>query len=171
MEETVFDDEITEESSPRKRAIRAVVGKSLWTLLVIGGLLGLLLPLTIHLHWWKVPLACLLGLLTGMVITLGVMASDQNKALITTLLGTTLLPGLAVYLSLMATRGADPFEAASAVMTPFVLYAVAGFAGGRISAGIWRKRPDTAGGQAADRTAPHGPQGSQTSDSGKEHEA
>lgn len=175
MDEMFLDDEITEEARARRRAVLALLRKSLTTLFVIAGFLGLLLPLTIYLHWGNASLACLLGLLSGVSILFGIATSRRTQALITTLLGVLILPGIAVYLSLMAARGPEALETASAVMTPFVVYALAGLAGGSIVTGVWRTRADAERARGGDQAAPGAPPevrtgNAATGGSRKEHE-
>jgi hypothetical protein len=141
MEETFFDDEITEETRMRRRVVFAFFRKTLWTVLVLCGLLALLLPLTAYLDWWKVPLACLLGLLTGISLAAGILASLQNRKLITLLLGVLILPGLAVYASFLAGSSPQAFETASSVLTPFLSYALAALLGYVFIVNIWRHMP------------------------------
>ena len=157
MDEMFFDDEITEEARARRRAVLSLLRRSLTTLIVIAGFLGLLLPLTIYLHWGNASLACLLGLLSGVSIVFGIATSRRTRALITTLLGVLILPGIAVYLSLMAARGPEAFETASTVIMPFVVYALAGLAGGSIVTGIWRKRTDAERVRDEDQAVPSAP--------------
>jgi hypothetical protein len=162
MDEMFFDNEITSEARARRRTILALLRKTLWTLLILSGFLGLLLPLTIYLHWESVPLASLLGLLAGISITGGILASLQSRTVIMTLLGILVLPGMAVYLSLMAVRGPETLAASNAVITPFVVYAVAGSAAGRILAWIWRKRTGADGDEAGSQAGPAAPREAQT---------
>jgi hypothetical protein len=141
MDEMFFDDEITNEARSRRRAILALFRKTLWTLLILSGFLGLLLPLTMYLDWWKVPLACLLGLLTGISLAAGISASLQNRKLITLLLGSLILPGLAVHVSLLAGNDPQAFDAASSVLIPFLSYALAALIGDLIIVKIWQRAP------------------------------
>lgn len=141
MEETFLDDELTAEARARKRALLAFFRKVLWTLLVLGGILALLLPLTISFHWEKVALSCLLGFLNGIALAAGISVSPRNRTWITLLLGVLILPGLAVYVSFLA--GSDPqaFDATSSVLIPFLSYALASLIGAIIMVNIWQRAP------------------------------
>jgi len=140
MENTSFvDDEAREKA--RNRYILDLFLKLLWTSLTLLALLGVLLPLTIFLGWWTFILPCLIGLLAGISITAGVLTSLQNRSLITLLLAVLTLPGLAVYLSFMAGNSPRAFDAASSVLLPFVVYALAAHIGGLITVKIWRNMP------------------------------
>lgn len=143
---SLFEDEASEETRElaRNRYLRylaALFLKLLWTSLTAAALVGLLLPLTVVLGWSNFVLSCLLGLLTGISLAAGIVASLQNRTMITLLLGVVILPGLAVYASFLA--GSDPraFAAASSVLTPFLSYALASLIGGLITARIWRNLP------------------------------
>ncbi len=125
----------------RTRFLLAIFLKLLWTLLTFLVLLGLLVPLTIFLGWWKIPLSCMLGLLTGISLAAGLSASPQNRALITLLLGVLTLPGLAVYVSLMAGSNPQAFESSSAALMPFVAYAVAAVVADIAITKIWQNMP------------------------------
>ena len=149
MEGTTFvDDEAREKA--RNRYLLAFFLKLLWTVLTLGVLLGLLIPLTLFLGWWTFLLPCLIGLLTGISITAGVLTSLQNRALITLLLAVLTLPGLAVYLSFMAGNGPRAFDAASAALMPFVVYALAALVGGLIIVKIWQNMPIRESGKIKD---------------------
>jgi hypothetical protein len=144
MENTNFFDDEESELTPKKtknKHLRVFFLKLLWTMLMLGGAVSLLLSLTVFLGWSKFILSCLIGLLTGITLAAGLLTSLQNRALITLLLGVLTLPGLAVYVSLMA--GSDPrtFEASSSALMPFVVYALAGLIGGLIMVKIWRNMP------------------------------
>jgi hypothetical protein len=141
MDNTSFfnNDEAGQQS--RNRYLLAIFLKSLWTSLTLLALLGVLLPLTIFLGWWTFILPCLIGLLAGISITMGVLTSLQNRARISRLLGVLTLPGLAVYLSLMAVSSPQAFDAASSALMPFVVYASAALIGGLIIVKIWQNMP------------------------------
>ena len=141
MDNTSFinSDEAREQS--RNRYILAIFLKLLWTLLTLLILIGVLLPLTIFLSWWTLILPCLIGLLTGISITIGVSTSLQNRALITLLLGVLTLPGIAVYLSFMAGSSPKAFDDSSSTLMPFVAYTLATLIGGLTIVKIWQHMP------------------------------
>ena len=140
MENTsFFDDESGEKV--RNRYILDLFLKVLWTSLTLLALLGVLLPLTILLGWWSFALPCLIGLLAGISIVAGVLTSRRNRASITLLLSVLTLPGFAVYLSFMAGSSPPAFDAASAALMPFVVYALAALIGGIIIVKIWKNMP------------------------------
>ena len=139
MESIFFDDEAGEEA--RYRYLLAFFLKLLWTSLTLGALLGLLIPLTIVLRWSAFILPCMLGFLAGISITIGILTSLQNRVWIWRLLGVLTLPGLAVYLSFMAGNSRQAFDAASSVLMPFVVYAVAALIGSLIIVKIWQNMP------------------------------
>ena len=143
MENTpFFDDETGEEARKTDlRYLAAISLKLLWTSLTAAALLGLLLPLTVSLGWSKHVLSCLLGLLAGISLTAGIFTSLQNRAMITLLLGALILPGLAVYASLLAGNSPQAFEAASSVLMPFLSYALATLIGGIIIVKLWQNMP------------------------------
>ncbi len=115
--------------------------KLLWTLLIFLAFAGFLLPLTILLGWSKSALPCLLGFVAGIAISTGCLTSLQNRALITLLLGVLILPGLAVYVALLARIDPPTYDASSAVLTPFVAYALASLAAVLILVKVWRSMP------------------------------
>ncbi len=133
------NDEASQQS--RNRYLLTIFLKLLWTSLTLLVLLGVLLPLTIFLGWWTFILPCLIGLLAGISITIGVLTSLQNRALITLLLAVLTLPGLAVYLSFMAVSSPKAFDASSSALMPFVAYALATIIGGLIMVKIWQNMP------------------------------
>ena len=133
------NDEASQQS--RNKYLLAIFLKSLWTSLTLLALLGILLPLTIFLGWWTFILPCLIGLLAGISITMGVLTSLQNRALITLLMSVLTLPGLAVYLSFLAGSNPPAFDAASSALTPFVVYALATLIGGLSIVKIWQNMP------------------------------
>ena len=133
------NDEASQQS--RNRYLLTIFLKLLWTSLTLLALLGVLLPLTIFLGWWTFILPCLIGLLAGISITIGVLTSLQNRALITILLAVLTLPGLAVYLSFMASSSPKAFDASSSALMPFVAYALATLIGGLIIVKIWQNMP------------------------------
>ena len=136
---TFFDDETRE--AARNRYLLAFSLKLLWTLLILGALLGLLIPLTIFLGWSTFTLPCMLGFLAGLSLAVGVLTSLQNRARISRLLGVLTLPGLAVYLSFMAGSSPQAYEASSSTLMPFVVYALAALIGGLIIVKIWQNMP------------------------------
>ncbi len=136
---TFFDDESREKA--RNRYLLAIFLRLLWTSLTLVVLLGLLIPLTIVLGWWKFILPCVLGLLTGISITAGLSTSLQNRALITLLLGVLTLPGLAIYVSIMAGTNPQALEASSSALMPFVAYTLVALIGNITIAKIWRNIP------------------------------
>ncbi len=136
---TFFDDETRE--AARNRYLLAFFLKLLWTLLILGVLIGLLITLTIFLGWLAFVLPCLLGFLAGISITNGVMTSRGNKTLITLLLGVLTLPGLAIYLSFMAVSSPQAYEASSSALLPFIVYASVVFFGGVSLVRLWRTVP------------------------------
>jgi protein-S-isoprenylcysteine O-methyltransferase Ste14 len=69
------------------------------------------------------------------------LASPQNKALITLVLGVLMLPGFAVFLSLMAVRNVQAFETSSTILTSFVVYALVVCVGVLVLVKIWQKKP------------------------------
>jgi MFS superfamily sulfate permease-like transporter len=140
MENTSFSDDEASEKA-RTRYFLDLFLKLLWTSLTLLALLGVLIPLTIFLGWWTFILPCLIGLLAGIAITAGVLTSLQNRALITRLLAVLTLPGLAVYLSFMAGNDPRAFDAASSVLMPFVVYALAALIGSLIIVKIWQNMP------------------------------
>ncbi len=140
MENTSFFDDEASEKARNKYFLERFL-KLLWTSLTLLILLGALLPLTIFLGWWTFILPCLLGLLAGISITAGVLTSLQNRALITRLMAVLTLPGLAVYLSFMAGNDPRAFDAASSVLMPFVVYALAALIGSLIIVKIWQNMP------------------------------
>jgi hypothetical protein len=139
MEQTFFDNETDEEA--RTRSFFVIFLKVLWTSLMIVVLLGGLLSLTFFLDWWRFSLSCILGLLSGFSIAVGLLASPQNKALITLVLGVLMLPGFAVFLSLMAVRNVQAFETSSTILTSFVVYALVVCVGVLVLVKIWQKKP------------------------------
>jgi hypothetical protein len=144
MENINFFDDEDSELTPKKtksKYLRVFFMKLLWTMLTLGGAVALLLFLTLFLGWSKFFLSCLIGLLTGISLAAGLLTSLQNRALITLLLGVLILPGLAVYVSLMA--GSDPrtFEASSSALMPFVAYAPASLIASITIAKIWQNMP------------------------------
>jgi cation transport ATPase len=134
-----FDDEVSEQA--RNRYLVALFLKLMWTSLTLLSLLGVLLPLTMFLGWWTFILPCLIGLLAGISIIVGVLTSLQNRALITLVLGVLTLPGIAVYLSIMAVSSPRAFDAASSALMPFVVYASAALIGGLVIMKIWQNLP------------------------------
>jgi membrane protein DedA with SNARE-associated domain len=94
-----------------------------------------------YFHWGKAALSCLLGFLTGISLAAGILASLQNRTLITLLLGMLILPGLAVYASFLAGSSPQAFEAASSVLIPFLSYALAALFGDIVIMKIWRSIP------------------------------
>ncbi len=140
MENTsFFDDEAGEKARNRYRL--AIFLKLLWTSLTLLSLLVVLLSLAIFLGWWAFILPCLIGLLAGISITAGVLTSLQNRALITLVLGVLTLPGLAVYLSIMAVNSPRSFDAASSALLPFTVFALAALIGGLSIVKIWQNLP------------------------------
>ena len=140
---SLFDDEASEQARKKAqttylRYLLALFLKLLWTSLTLSALVGLLIPLTNFLGGLKVVLPCLLGLLTGISLTAGVLTSLQNRTLITLFLGLLILPGLAIYLSFMAGSNPQAFDASSSVLLPFLVYALASLIGGIIIVKIWR---------------------------------
>jgi hypothetical protein len=140
MENTSFFDEEAGEKARDKYRL-ALFLKLLWTSLTLLSLLAVLLSLTIFLGWRTLILPCLIGLLAGISITAGVLTSLQNRALITLVLGVLTLPGLAVYLSIMAVSSPRAFDAASSTLMPFVVYALAAVIGGLAIMKIWQNLP------------------------------
>lgn len=140
MENTSFLDDEADEKA-RNRYHWALFLKLLWTSLTLLSLLGVLLSFTIFFGWWTFILPCLIGLLAGISITAGVLTSLRNRALITLFLGVLTLPGLAVYLSLMAVSSPRAFDAASSTLIPFIVYALAALIGGLIIVRIWQNMP------------------------------
>jgi len=136
---TFFDDEAREKA--RNKYFLAFFLKLLWTSLTLGVILGLLIPLTILLGWFAFILPCMLGFLAGISISIGVLTSHQNRVWISRLLGVLTLPGLAVYLSIMAGSSPQTYEASSSVLMPFVVYAVAALIGSLIIVKIWQNMP------------------------------
>jgi hypothetical protein len=152
MERNFFNDESTEEVGTSY--VVALSLKVLWTFLTLFVLLGVLLALTIILEWSKFVLPCLLGLLTGIAITGGVVTSPRNRALTILLLGVLTLPGFALYLSLMAGRSDQAFQASSAALMPFVVHALAALVGGLIMVKTWRHMPVREGQEEPEKEAP-----------------
>lgn len=143
MENTpFFEDEPGEEARKTDlRYLAAISLKLLWTSLTVAALLGLLHPLTVSLGWSKYILSCLLGLLAGISLTAGIFTSQKIRAMITLLFGVLILPGLAVYASLLAGNSPQAFEAASSVLIPFLSYALATLIGGIIIVKLWQNMP------------------------------
>lgn len=136
---SLFNEEASEKA--RNSYLLAIFLKLLWTLLTLLALLGLLIPLTIFLGWWKFALPCVLGVLTGISLAAGLSASIQNRALITLLLGVLILPGLGIYVSLLAGINPQAFEASSSALMPFVANALAALIAGIIIMKIWQNMP------------------------------
>ncbi len=136
---TFFDDEAREEA--QGRYLLAFFLKLLWTLLIFGALLGLLIPLTIFLGWSTFTLPCMLGFLAGLSLAVGILTSPQNRARISRLLGALTLPGLAVYLSFMASSSPQAYEASSSALMPFMVYTLVVLISGIALARIWRTMP------------------------------
>ncbi len=136
---TFLDDEARE--AERNRYLLAFFLKLLWTLLTLVVLVGLLIMLTIFFKWLTFVLPCMLGFLAGISISTGVMTSRGNKTLIMLLLGALTLPGLAIYLSLMAVSSPQAYEASSSALMPFIVYASVVFIGGVSLVRIWRAVP------------------------------
>jgi hypothetical protein len=138
-----FDDEAATEArtKTRNRYLLTVIIRLLWAIVTAGGLLGVLLFLTIFFGWSKFVLSCLLGFLTGICLAAGIATSLRNRALITLLLGVLILPGMAGYLALLA--GSDPraFEASSAALLPYAVHATAALIGGLILVKFGRYMP------------------------------
>jgi hypothetical protein len=134
-----MEEEMTEEE--REKYVLAISLKVLWTSLIILVLIGTLIPLTIFLGWWKFYILCFLGLLAGIAITAGALISPQSRALITLLLGALTLPALALYLSNMAVRSHAALNISSAVLFPFVVYALGTMLSGLWIGKIWQKQP------------------------------
>jgi hypothetical protein len=139
LKEHFSENEASEET--RSRYLSAIFLKAFWTSLTIVAFLGVLVPLTIVLGWGRLYLSCLLGLLTGFSIAAGLLSSSRSRALITLLLGVLTLPGIAIFLSLMAASSVQALEASSEVLMPFVVHALAAFAGGLIIVRVWQKMP------------------------------
>ncbi len=144
-----FDEEAGEKE--RNGYFLALFLNLLWTSLTLLALLGVLLPLTVVLGWSKFVLPCLLGLLAGISIFAGILTSLRNKALIMLLLGVLTLPGLAVYLGLMAVSGPQAFDASSSALMPFVAYATAAIIGGIVIVKIWQHMPARARPEEAEK--------------------
>lgn len=138
-----FTDEASAEArtKARNRYLLALIVRLLWTIVTVGGLLGVLLFLTSFFGWSKFVLSCMLGFLTGICLAAGIVTSLQNRALITLLLGVLILPGVAGYMAILA--GSDPraFEASSAALLPSVVYATAALIGALFLVKFWRHMP------------------------------
>jgi hypothetical protein len=151
MERNLFDESAEE---ARTSYVVAVSLKVLWTFLTLFVLFGVLIALTIVLEWSKFVLPCLLGLLSGIAITGGVATSPRSRALIILLLGVLTLPGFAIYLSLMAGRSDQAFQASSAALMPFIVHALAAFTGGLIMVKTWRHMPAREGHDVLEKETP-----------------
>ena len=138
-----FDDETSADArtKARNRYLLALTVRLLWAIVTVGGLLGVLLFLTSFFGWSKFVLSCLLGFLTGICLAAGIVTSLQNRALITLLLGVLILPGVAGYLALLAGSEPRAFEASSAALLPFVVYATAALIGALFLVKFWRHMP------------------------------
>ena len=138
-----FEDEAGAEArtKARNRYLLNLFIRLFWAIVTVGGLLGVLLFLTIFLGWSKFVLFCLLGFLTGICLASGIVTSLQNRALITLLLGVLILPGVAGYLALLA--GSDPraFDTSSAALWPYVVYATAALIVVLFLVKFWRHMP------------------------------
>jgi len=144
MENTkFFDDEADEQErgQQRVRYLLALFLRLAESALVLGGVIGALIFLSAFLGWSRFILPCLLGLLAGNALAAAVLTSLQIKAVVALFLGGLLLPGLAVYVSFLAGNDPRAFDASSAALLPFVVYASAAFIGGLVIVKIWRSMP------------------------------
>jgi hypothetical protein len=139
MEQTFFENESSEEA--RTRYIVAIFLKVLWTLITTVALSGALLYIASVFGWRQSLLSAALGLSAGVAVAAALLLSQQQRVLITILWGLLILPGTAIYASIMAVKSAEAFEAMSAVLTPFIGYAFFTFAGMLIIVKIWQKSP------------------------------
>lgn len=126
----------------RDRYILNVSLKILWTSLTLLAASGVLVFLTISFGWFEFVLLCLLGLLAGIAIAIGVLTSLQNRVWITFVFGALTLPSLAVYLAAVSVKNQAAFNIYSAVLIPFVAYTVGAIISGLVIAAIWAKRPE-----------------------------
>lgn len=138
-ERSFFDNESSEEA--RGRHILAIFLKIFWTSLTIAALSGVVMYITSVFGWRQSLLSGALGLSAGVAVAASLLLSQQQRALMALFWGLLILPGMAIYASLMAVKSAEAFEATSGVLTPFIMYAFFALAGMLIFVKIWQKSP------------------------------
>lgn len=134
MEEDDLEDE-------RERFFWGIILKVIWTALIILFVFGVLSSLTVFLDWWKYLLLCLVGLLAGISISVGIAGSSRNRDLIALILGAVIFPIWAAYLGSVAVRSQAAFRTYSASLFPFFAYATGAILSGLLIAKIWQKKP------------------------------
>jgi hypothetical protein len=116
----------------REQQFWATTLRLLWTCLALLVVVGVLLSLTMLLGWLPYLLLSLLGLFTGIAITVAVLGSARARLLISLVLGAVTFPLLAAYFGGLAVSNPGAFSAYSASFFPFLAHAA-----GAMVAGVW----------------------------------
>lgn len=128
----------------RKKYVLDIFLKILWTSLIILVVLGVLVPMTIFLGWWKFIIFCLLGLVAGITISTSVFVFPKDRIItqIVLILGVLALLSSTVYLGSVAVRNRTAFSTYSTSFVPFIAYALGAIVCGLVIGKTWQKRPE-----------------------------
>jgi hypothetical protein len=113
-----------------------------WTTLTLIVLAGVLVSLTMALHWTPYLLLAALGTLAGLSLLLALLGSARSRQVTGFGLGVVALPLLAIWLSTLAATRPESFTAYSAGIAPFLAYATAAVCGGMVIERVWRAPSD-----------------------------
>jgi hypothetical protein len=111
----------------------------LWSVLAALLVLGVLAGLTLAFGWQRHFVLCMLGLLAGAAIAVATLGSARRRELTGFILGTMVLPAIAIYLSGMAATDPDSYTAFSNSLAPFLLYATGAALGCLWISRLWRR--------------------------------
>ncbi len=138
-----FEDEAGREARTKaqKRFFLVFTVRLLWSLLTLAAVAGAMVFVTGFFGWSTAVLPCVLGFLTGICLATGIATSPQSRSLIILLLGLLVLPGFAVYLAFLAGRDTRAYDASSAALLPFVVYAASALGACLAIAKLWRPAP------------------------------
>lgn len=123
----------------RERYLWAMVLRGVWTSLTVMLVLGVLASLIVLLGWGQRLLLCLLGVLAGTSVSMG-LASARSRGLTALVLGAITLPLMATYLAAVAAQSEAAFDAHGAGLFPFMVHAIGAVLGGLLVARIWSRR-------------------------------
>lgn len=125
----------------RERHFWEVLGRLLWSSLILLFALGLLAALTFLFRWQAFLPVSFVGILAGLALSLALRGSARSRELTGLVLGALILPMLAAYLGGIAARDADAFPTYGATLSAFLAHATMVTLTVPWISQVWRRRP------------------------------
>lgn len=150
---------MNEQDEASERRFWGTMLRTMWSGIIVLGLLGALTAATILFAWSRYLVLCALGFLVGVALAAALLGSEKGRERAILALAAFTLPLLAALPAVAGAGSEAAYRVYSALLTPFLVYASGTLLGGLGVAAIWRGRPPSPTTEAPAAGTPQGNRG------------